>query len=64
MRPCAPKLGYAQVAWYRGGLDSWKAASLPLVPTVVRAVVNRGLIRVLRLAKSPRPTGNARRRRR
>ena len=36
----AKKLGYAQVGWYRGGLDSWKAANLPLVPTVVRAVVN------------------------
>lgn len=36
----AKRLGYAQVGWYRGGLDSWKAAGLPLVPTVVRAVVN------------------------
>ena len=36
----AKRLGYTQVGWYRGGLDSWKAANLPLVPTVVRAVVN------------------------
>ena len=36
----AKRLGYTQVGWYRGGLDSWKAANLPLVPTVVRAVAN------------------------
>ena len=35
----ARKLGYTQVGWYRGGLDSWQAAGLPVVPTVVRAVV-------------------------
>lgn len=36
----ARQLGYSQVGWYRGGLDSWKAAGLPTVPTVVRAVAN------------------------
>ena len=36
----AQKLGYKQVAWYPGGLDSWKAANLPTVPALVRAVVN------------------------
>jgi len=25
-------MGYRQVLWYRGGLNSWKAASLPLAP--------------------------------
>jgi hypothetical protein len=35
----ANKLGYSQVGWYRGGLDSWKAANLPLASVVVRAVV-------------------------
>lgn len=36
----AKNLGYAQVGWYRGGLDSWQAAGLPVVPTIVRAVAN------------------------
>lgn len=35
----ARKLGYTQVGWYRGGLESWQAAGLPVMPTVVRAVV-------------------------
>ena len=35
----AKKLGYSQVGWYRGGMDSWKAAGLPLASVVVRAVV-------------------------
>jgi PQQ-dependent catabolism-associated CXXCW motif protein len=36
----AQKLGYTQVLWYRGGIESWKAASLPVAHGVVRAVVN------------------------
>jgi PQQ-dependent catabolism-associated CXXCW motif protein len=36
----AKKLGYAQVHWYRGGIESWKAAGLPVVQGVVRAVAN------------------------
>jgi rhodanese-related sulfurtransferase len=36
----AKKLGYTQVLWYRGGLESWKAAGLPLVPGVIRAIAN------------------------
>jgi rhodanese-related sulfurtransferase len=24
-------MGYRNVLWYRGGLESWKAAELPLV---------------------------------
>jgi PQQ-dependent catabolism-associated CXXCW motif protein len=36
----AKKLGYTQVYWYRGGLESWQAAGLPLVPGVIRAVAN------------------------
>lgn len=36
----AQKLGYSQVLWYRGGYESWKAADLPMAPTVVRAVAN------------------------
>ncbi len=36
----AKKLGYTQVLWYRGGIDSWKAAELPLAPGVLRAVAN------------------------
>jgi len=35
----AKKLGYTQVGWYRGGLDGWKAASLPVAPAAIRAVV-------------------------
>jgi PQQ-dependent catabolism-associated CXXCW motif protein len=35
----AKKLGYAQVGWYRGGMESWKAANLPLGKVIVRAVV-------------------------
>jgi PQQ-dependent catabolism-associated CXXCW motif protein len=35
----ARKLGYSQVAWYRGGWASWKAANLPMAQVVVRAVV-------------------------
>lgn len=26
----AQRLGYANVGWYRGGVDSWKAAGLPM----------------------------------
>ncbi len=36
----AKKLGYTQVGWYRGGIDSWKAANLPLASVVIRAVAN------------------------
>jgi PQQ-dependent catabolism-associated CXXCW motif protein len=36
----ARKLGYSQVAWYRGGWASWKAANLPTAQVVVRAVVH------------------------
>jgi PQQ-dependent catabolism-associated CXXCW motif protein len=35
----ARKLGYSQVAWYRGGWSSWKAAGLPTAAVVIRAVV-------------------------
>lgn len=35
----AKKLGYSQVGWYRGGMESWKAANLPVGQVVVRAVV-------------------------
>ncbi len=35
----AKKLGYTQVGWYRGGMESWKAAGLPVGQVVVRAVV-------------------------
>ncbi|WP_301101051.1 rhodanese-like domain-containing protein [Propionivibrio sp.] len=35
----AKKLGYAHVGWYRGGLNSWKAANLPVATPIVRAVV-------------------------
>ena len=31
--------GYRDVGWYRGGMVAWKAASLPLARTVLRAVV-------------------------
>lgn len=30
--------GWRQVLWYRGGLEAWRAAGLPLVPPRVRAV--------------------------
>jgi PQQ-dependent catabolism-associated CXXCW motif protein len=36
----AKKLGYTQVMWYRGGMESWKAAGLPIAVGAVRAVVN------------------------
>jgi PQQ-dependent catabolism-associated CXXCW motif protein len=36
----AQKLGYSQVIWYRGGIESWKAAGLPTALGVTRAVVN------------------------
>jgi PQQ-dependent catabolism-associated CXXCW motif protein len=36
----AKKLGYTQVLWYRGGLESWKAAGLAVVPTAIRAIAN------------------------
>jgi len=36
----AKKLGYSKVGWYRGGMESWKAANLPLATVVVRAVVH------------------------
>lgn len=36
----AKRLGYAQVAWYRGGLASWKAAGLPVATAVVKAVAH------------------------
>ncbi len=36
----AKKLGYTHVGWYRGGMQSWKAANLPLANVVLRAVVN------------------------
>ncbi len=35
----AKKLGYSQVGWYRGGMESWKAANLPVGRVIVRAVV-------------------------
>ncbi len=34
----ATKLGYTQVQWYRGGLESWVAAGLPTAGVVLRAV--------------------------
>ncbi len=37
----ARKLGYTQVSWYRGGVESWKAAGLPLVPPTLDAIVDR-----------------------
>lgn len=37
----ARRLGYTQVYWYRGGLDSWRAAKLPTAPMLLRAVANR-----------------------
>ena len=36
----AKKLGYTQVGWNRGGMESWKAANLPLANVVLRAAVN------------------------
>lgn len=30
----AKALGYRNVAWYRGGIDAWKAAGLPTAPAV------------------------------
>lgn len=36
----ASKLGYTQVRWYRGGLESWSAAGLPVMLSMVRAVAN------------------------
>ena len=35
----ARDIGYTRVSWYRGGMVSWKAASLPTGRVVVRAVV-------------------------
>ena len=34
----ASKMGYTQVIWYRGGLDAWKAARLPVASVVLRGV--------------------------
>jgi rhodanese-related sulfurtransferase len=34
----AKKIGYANVQWYRGGIESWKAAGLPTATGVIRAV--------------------------
>ena len=36
----ARDIGYTQVNWYRGGLQSWKAAGLATARVVVRAVVH------------------------
>lgn len=36
----ARSMGYTQVGWYRGGIESWKAAGLPTASVVVRAVAN------------------------
>jgi Rhodanese-like domain len=36
----AQKSGYSDVYWYRGGLESWKAAGLPTAKIVVQAVAN------------------------
>jgi rhodanese-related sulfurtransferase len=36
----AVKAGYHDVAWYRGGLASWREAGLPLVQKVPSAVLN------------------------
>lgn len=30
-------LGYSRIYWYRGGIDAWKAAKLPLVDTPITA---------------------------
>lgn len=34
----AKKLGYTRVGWYRGGLESWIAAGLPIATSVLQAV--------------------------
>jgi rhodanese-related sulfurtransferase len=36
----ALEAGYTRVLWYRGGLQSWKAAGLPTAPLALRAVAN------------------------
>lgn len=36
----AVALGYRRVSWYRGGVEAWRAAGLPLVPSVQHAQVN------------------------
>jgi len=36
----AKKLGYTNVGWYRGGMESWRAANLPLASVVINAVAN------------------------
>ena len=36
----AKKFGYTNVQWYRGGVESWKAAGLPTATSVVRAVAH------------------------
>jgi PQQ-dependent catabolism-associated CXXCW motif protein len=36
----ALKAGRTNVLWYRGGIESWKAAALPVAPIAIRAVVN------------------------
>ncbi|MDB5894009.1 MAG: Rhodanese-like protein [Rhodoferax sp.] len=36
----ARRAGYTHVLWYRGGLEAWTSASLPVAPTTVRAVAN------------------------
>jgi rhodanese-related sulfurtransferase len=36
----ALEAGYTRVLWYRGGLQSWKAAALPTAPLALRAVAN------------------------
>jgi len=35
----AVRVGYKQVGWYRGGLESWNAAQLPVALAAIRAVV-------------------------
>ncbi|MBS7808467.1 rhodanese-like domain-containing protein [Variovorax sp. PCZ-1] len=36
----ARKIGYTQIYWYRGGMEAWKAASLPTASGAVRAIAN------------------------
>ena len=36
----AKKHGYSQVAWYRGGIESWNTAQLPTAPAVFQAIAN------------------------
>ena len=36
----ARQAGYAQVFWYRGGMEAWKSANLPSAVTTVRAVAD------------------------